>query len=1046
MKPLRLLIFLILLALFTGVRPTQSAQPVTLHLAWGSTDPLTVAPRSLFPSALRTLQINTAPQYFIVQFDAPTTDADRVALENTGARLLGYLPDFAYIVYAPRTNAARLQTLRNVRWVGEYLPAYRLDPALYRARAAAQLQGEKMLNVELTLFPTQDVASLLPILRAQGIAPLQIAVSPWATRLALQIQPHQLESLLILPGAAWLEAAPQWQVHTNAAADLVGVRPLWDTHGLYGQGQIIAVADTGFDNGIITDTAQLHDDFENGAGSSRVLAIYDLAADNNNSDPEGHGTHVSGTILGNGALSGSFPITHTFPNTAYVGMAPDANLVIQTLRDQNDNGFDVPLSIYADLFTPIYTATYGSSVARIHNNSWGDAVRGMYTAYAQEVDQFVWDHPDFLIVFSAGNDGLDSNSDGIIDLNGMGAPGTAKNALTVGASENYHLTSTSIWSGTRYPAAPINGDYRAHHPNGLAAFSNRGYTLDGRLKPDIVAPGTYLVAPCSDVYTGACLAANTNYLAFQGTSMAAPIVSGSAALARQYYRQIQGHTPSAALLKATLLNGAYDIYPGQYGTGATQEISQTRPSPQAGWGRVNLESTLFPQSGRVRWWWDITAADNPLSTGETVTYTFEVTQTAPLSVTLAWSDYPGNPAAAGGLVNDLDLRLTDPNGTLYYANHAAQRGATAHLQYGDAATLLTTLVDNTRRAVKFTASADGTLDRALFYAYATAYPKTITYQIYSESGGFPDTLLASGSSTLRLTGWQTLDLSAHALSFTAGQHFFISLTLPDTNTQLAADDIWIDNRSFYDVGLDWTADTDYDYAIQATLVGSAPITPYDRVNNVEGIDLAAPMTGVYTLTVSGYNVPYAPQPYALVISSVGRLLGTETNTQTISASGVYTFGQSGATIQFNSEDIDHVTVNVQRNHTPVTTNPADKTIHRLYTIETQGGSGTFNADVTFRYEQSEVPPGVDESNLQACRWNGSTWTCYPSTVDDVNNTVTVSGVTEFSPWILAEPTPTALVLTELRVAPTISASVGFVLAFVMFALLWVALRWRVRKA
>lgn len=1060
MKHIRFFLTIVVLVIFfTGVNAVQSAQSVMLHLAWGSTDPLTATPRSLFPATLRLLRGNVPPQYFIVQFGAPITEGDRLALENTGARILAYLPDFAYIVYAPRISTTRLENVRNVRWVGEYLPAYRLAPALYRKlwQPVSVVEEDKpgqFLPMEdrqhslyLTFFPTQPLEPILVALEQLGTPVLNVATSSWQSKIALIATASQIEQLLQLPGLSWLEEAPTWELHNDPAADIMAVRSVWNTHTLYGQGQIVAVADTGLDQGS-TSPATLHDDFENGSGTSRVLAIYNVAGDGNSSDTNGHGTHVAGSVLGNGDLSGATPASHTFPSTAHVGMAPDAQLVMQDIMDNSSGSLVLPTDLN-DLFNPIYSAMYGSNVARIHTNSWGSTVRGMYTTSSQEVDQFMWSHSDFLILFSAGNDGVDQNSDGVIDLTSVGAPGTAKNALTVGASENYRPTITVPWSGTRYNTAPIASDYRADEPWGMAAFSSRGYTLDGRYKPDIVAPGTYVGSTCSSVRVGGC-SFDTYYILYSGTSMATPLTAGSATLARQYYQQIQGHTPSAALLKATLLNGAYDMYPGQYGTGATQEINQTRPSPQAGWGRVNLETTLFPESGRARWWWDNTSTFlsnlNTLTTGETVTYTFEVTQTAPLSITLVWNDYPGTPTAAGGLVNDLDLRLTDPNGTTYYANHAVQRGATSYLSYGGLTVYLTTPSAGYKRAVKFTATANGTLEHALFFARSATsnYPKSLTYEIYSVSGGLPGTLLASGTFSMRMAGWQVLELAGHGLSFSSGDEFFVSITLPDTDTQLAADNTApIDNRSYSYSSGTWGLSSSFDYAIEATLVGSTSATPYDRVNNVEGIDLATPVTGVYTLTVSGYNVPQSPQPYALVVSAVGRLLGSEMVTQTIDATGVYTFGQTGVNIQFNSEDVNSVSIQVQRNYAPVTTNPGDKTVHRVYNIQTQGGTGTFNADLTFHYEQSEVPPGVIESNLQACRWNGSAWTCYASTVDTASNTVTVNGVTAFSPWILAEPVPTAIQVVSFDVLPAYrNALMWTVLSLLVTAVLFVTRRLR----
>ena len=135
---------------------------------------------------------------------------------------------------------------------------------------------------------------------------------------------------------------------------------------------------------------------------------------------------------------------------------------------------------------------------------------------------------------------------------------------------------------------------------GMAAFSSRGPALDGRIKPDIVAPGTWIASTKSSVASGGGWGAiDSNYMYMGGTSMATPLTAGAAALIRQYYTDRESITPSAALIKATMVNGATDIYPGQYGTGGTQEIPVTRPTNVAGWGRVDVQDSIFPTGARV---------------------------------------------------------------------------------------------------------------------------------------------------------------------------------------------------------------------------------------------------------------------------------------------------------------------------------------------------------------------------------------------------------------------------------------------------------------
>ncbi len=107
-------------------------------------------------------------------------------------------------------------------------------------------------------------------------------------------------------------------------------------------------------------------------------------------------------------------------------------------------------------------------------------------------------------------------------------------------------------------AIPISNDPISDNPNGVAAFSSRGPTDDGRIKPEIVAPGTNIISTRSHMPNASYSAIyNDDYVYDSGTSMATPMVSGMAALVRQWLNEERGMAaPSAALVKALLLNGA----------------------------------------------------------------------------------------------------------------------------------------------------------------------------------------------------------------------------------------------------------------------------------------------------------------------------------------------------------------------------------------------------------------------------------------------------------------------------------------------------------
>ena len=147
--------------------------------------------------------------------------------------------------------------------------------------------------------------------------------------------------------------------------------------------------------------------------------------------------------------------------------------------------------------------------------------------------------------------------------------------------------------------------------------------------------------------------------------MATPLTAGAAALVRQYYMDVQHVTPSAALIKATLISGAYNMAPGQYGTGQYREI-QNPPDNSQGWGRVNVANSINPAApGKVSFV-DYTEG---VTTGQPLSYGYEVIDSSvPVKVVLVWSDYPTTLPAAKDLVNDLDLTVTRPDGKIYYGN------------------------------------------------------------------------------------------------------------------------------------------------------------------------------------------------------------------------------------------------------------------------------------------------------------------------------------------------------------------------------------------
>src|SRR6266581_1518046 len=153
--------------------------------------------------------------------------------------------------------------------------------------------------------------------------------------------------------------------------------------------------DPGFDKG---STSDVHPAF-----TGRVTKLYDLGRTSKTDDPDGHGTHVAGSALGDGYSSTM--------GGAIQGTAPKATLVLQSLLDAAGGLGGIPTDLH-DLFQP----PYDNEGARVHTNSWYTLQPGVpYDAGATEIDDFVWQHQDMVILYCAGNKGTDANDDGVAE-------------------------------------------------------------------------------------------------------------------------------------------------------------------------------------------------------------------------------------------------------------------------------------------------------------------------------------------------------------------------------------------------------------------------------------------------------------------------------------------------------------------------------------------------------------------------------------------------------------------------------------------------------
>ncbi|HVN74825.1 MAG TPA: S8 family serine peptidase [Thermoanaerobaculaceae bacterium] len=694
---------------------------------------------SFVQQLIRTAFAGGGTDLFIVQANSPKEQSTlRAWLASSGIGILDYIPDLAYLVRLTQAQLAAVKQRADVFWAGQFQPAFMVEPTLeYVILRDPAHQLKLRANFDATEYP--DAETLGAALQATPLTVLDITRmdDSWSVRL----QGRALDAYVValLPGCEWVERFVDFHLDNNIArtstsyptgrganpGPIMDVENVWNK-GIRGEGQIAATADTGLSTG---NLATLHQDFGNQSDPNnpmRVLRGYILnnraTWNDNQTAGGGHGTHTAGSIVGNGFRSGSTPNTSTFPATCFAGIAPKAQFEIQSVMYANGSLGGLP----ADL-TTLFQTPYSDGV-RVHSNSWGASSTGAYNVDSQNVDKFVWTNKDMVITFSAGNDAVDTTpSDGVCDTDSIGTPATAKNCITAGASEDYRpdyqyeypsgtCNSNPTWNwfdAASYPTAPISSDLMADNANGMGAFSSRGPCADGRFKPDLVAPGIAIISTRTDVNQafeqwGTCnipAAQKTYYLSMGGTSMANPLTAGSAVLVREYYAtgwhpnnsQVthgaanapDAFNPTAALVKATLINGAWDMTPGQYGTGTTTEIPpgwdgpHDLPNDVEGYGRVDLYHSLFPNLGygaNASRALEVHDVSPGLTTGASNSYTFTVTDNLnPLIVTLVWTDPYGATSAATELVNNLDLQVKAPGATtLYYVpNRKDQTTTTA---------------------------------------------------------------------------------------------------------------------------------------------------------------------------------------------------------------------------------------------------------------------------------------------------------------------------------------------------------------------------------
>ena len=608
----------------------------------------------------------------LVQFVGPVKRAWIEQILASGLEVIAYVPNNGYLVRGDSNARARLMRRNQnaeaqgegfIQWEGAFLGEYKIHPGLGEAMASAA--GQISVAVQLALGKGERKARDHADVKQARTLASRVLVDAYGvlnfTNLRIKIDASRIEELAALPSVVNVEpwTAPRlWDERSSqivageltadhTAARGPGYLAWLAAHGFSSNFEFgIDVSDTGIDRGAIT-ADKLHPDFLDSNRQSRVLYARDYTSELEPGDSQGHGT-INLSIAAGANTSADKDSRDSAGFNYGLGVAPFA-LIGSSKIFQSNGAFDL-----IDPYTTLVSDAYRDG-ARVMSNSWGEA-SNTYSIDSQEYDLRVRDaapgqpgNQEATICFAAGNTG---------NVRFIGAPGTAKNVISVAAGENSRKDGTD---GCNVK------DTDADSAMDIAFFSSGGPTSDGRMKPDLTAPGTHITGAASQNpsfdSSGVCGPASTElyfpagqtlYTWSSGTSHSTPQVAGGAALVRQFLIS-KGEPPTSALIKALLLNTP------TYMTG--ERAGGDLPQARQGWGLMNL-NRAFDGTPKIL----VNQTNTFIDSGQEFVITGEVKDTTqPFRVTLAWTDAPGFSAAAPW-VNDLDLEVTI-NGQVYRGNN-----------------------------------------------------------------------------------------------------------------------------------------------------------------------------------------------------------------------------------------------------------------------------------------------------------------------------------------------------------------------------------------
>ena len=575
-------------------------------------------------------------RHIIIQFTELPNRAEKQQLKAKGIRLLSYINGNAYYAAVDQPESLGFETLSAnrdpalslVRWMGEIENTDRVSTEVLEGKYGDwAISEDNTVKIRIMFFNDVDSTAEVNLFRRYTNQYTQHSPNIWQ----VSIDPVKVQELIKEDDVHWIEQEPPpYELLNDVTRAAIGVDAVQDFdatvptyNGYSGDGIQVMIRDSGLDwDGVNND----HEDFD-----GRVLRT--------SSPWNAHGTHVAGTIGGSGFRS-DLNDADGNPNGGtpfqWRGMAPNADLAAFSM------GWDA--------------TTYASAIANygidISNHSHTQGRTSAYNTDTVPVENVVRDDALY-IVTAVANNGASAQIgllEGYYSIIGT----VAKNALSVGSYN---------------PATNLR-----------SFFSSMGPTFDGRIKPEVVAPGHNIRSTVyDDPNPNQPTFRDDGYGLMGGTSMASPCAAGVVALMLEAFWDTfeeDNPRPFFSTMKAILIETAEDLVqapnePGEPDCPDFQVPNEQPPFYHAGpdwatgYGLINAQAAVEMIQDKSLYLQD--EIDDIGATDEFPIYV--PAGTPELKVTIAWDDYPGDPNTtntSSKLVNDLNLRLIAPDGVTEY--------------------------------------------------------------------------------------------------------------------------------------------------------------------------------------------------------------------------------------------------------------------------------------------------------------------------------------------------------------------------------------------